>query len=94
MNWPIGSAEQFRGVYDIAAASTLLLYEREAQGQYPRAGGRVGARRPGTRSELIGENAYAQFRESLDVIGAAGTPFDVDGVSRRHGRRRCSSAAR
>ena len=33
VNWPIGNAERFRGVYDIQR-QTLLLYEREAQGQY------------------------------------------------------------
>src|SRR2546421_10391624 len=32
VNWPIGSAERFRGVYDIPR-SHLLLYERAAQGQ-------------------------------------------------------------
>ena len=33
VNWPVGDAEQFRGVYDIQG-QTLHLYEREAQGQY------------------------------------------------------------
>ena len=33
VNWPIGSAERFRGVYDLQS-QTLLRYEREAQGQY------------------------------------------------------------
>src|SRR5205809_4213246 len=33
VNWPIGSAERFRGVYDIRH-QTLHRYEREAQGQY------------------------------------------------------------
>src|SRR6266849_2247811 len=33
VNWPIGSAERFRGVYDIQTQA-LLRYEREAQGQY------------------------------------------------------------
>src|SRR6187402_4011073 len=33
VNWPIGSAERFRGVYDLQN-KTLHLYEREAQGQY------------------------------------------------------------
>ena len=38
VNWPIGSAEQFRGVYDIRH-QTLHRYEREAQGQGGRAAG-------------------------------------------------------
>jgi peptide chain release factor 3 len=74
VNWPIGSAETFRGVYDIQQ-KTLLMYEREAQGQH-RAPLDVSALDDPAARALIGENAYAHFRESLDVIGAAGTPFD------------------
>src|SRR4029453_14748324 len=32
VNWPVGNAYTFRGVYDLHR-KTLLLYEREAQGQ-------------------------------------------------------------
>src|SRR5205085_4504161 len=71
VNWPIGSAERFRGVYDIAERR-LLVYEREAQGQY-RAPVDVAALDSPEARALIGEDAYAQFRESLDVIAAAGT---------------------
>jgi peptide chain release factor 3 len=75
VNWPVGSAEAFRGVYDIQA-KTLLLYEREAQGQH-RAPVDMSALDDPAARELIGESAYAHFRESLDVIRAAGTAFDV-----------------
>jgi peptide chain release factor 3 len=74
VNWPIGSAEKFRGVYDIATR-TLLRYEREAQGQYRAPVDAASLDDPHAR-ELIGDDLYAQFRESLDVIGAAGTAFD------------------
>ncbi len=75
VNWPIGSAENFRGVYDIPRRH-LLLYEREAQGQYRAPVDVADLDDPDARA-LVGENAYAHFRESLDVIGAAGTEFDV-----------------
>jgi peptide chain release factor 3 len=75
VNWPVGNAEYFRGVYDIEARH-LLLYEREAQGQYRAPVDVSDLDDPDARA-LIGENVYAQFRESLDVIGAAGTRFDV-----------------
>jgi peptide chain release factor 3 len=75
VNWPIGSAEAFRGVYDIQQ-KTLLMYEREAQGQH-RAPLDVSALDDPAARALIGESAYAHFRESLDVIGAAGTAFDA-----------------
>ncbi len=76
VNWPIGSAERFRGVYDIEQR-TLLRYEREAQGQY-RAPVQIATLDDPHARDLIGEDAYAHFRESLDVIGAAGTAFDRD----------------
>jgi peptide chain release factor 3 len=76
VNWPIGSAEHFRGVYDIPRQH-LLLYEREAQGQYRAPVDIADLDDPHARA-LIGENAYVHFRESLDVTGAAGTLFHVD----------------
>jgi peptide chain release factor 3 len=74
VNWPIGSAERFRGVYDIRQ-QTLLRYEREAQGQY-RAPVDVSSLDDPEAREMIGVAEYAHFRESLDVIRAAGTAFD------------------
>jgi peptide chain release factor 3 len=75
VNWPVGNAEHFRGVYDLQRRH-LLLYERESQGQY-RAPVDVSDLDDPDARELIGESAYAHFRESLDVIRAAGTHFDV-----------------
>jgi peptide chain release factor 3 len=76
VNWPVGNADEFRGVYDIQT-QTLHLYEREAQGQY-RAPVDVSALDDPAARAVIGENVYAHFRESLDVIRSAGTHFDVD----------------
>ena len=76
VNWPVGNADEFRGVYDIQR-QTLHLYEREAQGQY-RAPVDVSALDDPDAKAVIGENVYAHFRESLDVIRSAGTHFDVD----------------
>ena len=75
MNWPIGNAEQFRGVYDLQRKH-LLLYEREMQGQY-RAPVDVSDLDDPDARELIGEKTYAHFLESLDLIRAAGTTFDI-----------------
>ena len=74
VNWPIGDAERFRGVYDIRS-QTLLRYEREAQGQY-RAPVDLSSLDDPDAKEMIGP-VYAQFRESLDVIRDAGTSFDL-----------------
>src|SRR5262249_43482720 len=54
----------------------LLLYEREAQGQY-RAPVDVATLDDPEARQLIGESLHAQLVEALDVIGAAGTPFDA-----------------
>jgi peptide chain release factor 3 len=74
VNWPIGSAEQFRGVYDIAR-KRMMLYEREAQGQY-RAPVEISELDDPAAKELIGDSVYAHFIESLEVTRAAGTHFD------------------
>jgi peptide chain release factor 3 len=75
VNWPIGNAEKFRGVYDIGSRK-LLRYEREAQGQY-RAPVDVASLDDPHARELIGDDLYDHFIESLDVIRTAGTTFDV-----------------
>ena len=76
VNWPIGSAERFRGVYDLQS-QTLLRYEREAQGQYRAPVDLSSLDDPDAR-EMIGDTLYADFRESLDVIREAGTSFDLE----------------
>jgi peptide chain release factor 3 len=76
VNWPIGSAERFRGVYDIQR-QTLHRYEREAQGQY-RAPLELSSLDDPDAREMIGAEPFAHFRESLDVIREAGEPFDVE----------------
>jgi peptide chain release factor 3 len=76
VNWPVGNAEHFRGVYDLQRKH-LLLYEREMQGQYRAPVDVSDLDDPHARA-LIGENTYVHFRESLDVIRIAGTTFDLD----------------
>jgi peptide chain release factor 3 len=76
VNWPIGSADRFRGVFDIGAQA-LLLYERHAQGQY-RAPVHVASLDDTEVVELIGEAARDGVREALSLIHTAGTPFVAD----------------
>src|SRR5258706_5625068 len=76
VNWPIGSAERFRGVYDIQN-QTLHRYEREMQGQY-RAPVELSSLDDPDAQEMIGAEQYAHFRESLDIIRSAGAQFDVE----------------
>jgi peptide chain release factor 3 len=75
VNWPVGNAEAFRGVYDIERRH-LLLYEREAQGQF-RAPVDIASLDDPAAQALIGDSVYAHFIESLDVIRTAGTTYDT-----------------
>jgi peptide chain release factor 3 len=75
VNWPIGSAERFRGVFDMGS-QTFLSYQREAQGQH-RAPVTVSSLDAPNAREMIGDDLYIHFRESLDVIREAGSTFDV-----------------
>jgi peptide chain release factor 3 len=76
VNWPVGSGERFRGVFDLRTQA-LLRYEREAQGQF-RAPVELSSLDDPDAVEMIGSELYAHFRESLDVIREAGTSFSLD----------------
>jgi peptide chain release factor 3 len=55
----------------------VLRYEREAQGQY-RAPVEVSSLDDPEAREMIGDDIYAHFRDSLDIIRDAGTRFSID----------------
>jgi peptide chain release factor 3 len=76
VNWPVGDADRFRGVYDLQTR-TLLRYEREAQGAVRSTVDLSSLDDPDAR-EAIGQELYAHFRESLDVIREAGTTFSLE----------------
>ena len=77
MNWPIGSGDRFRGVYDLAAR-TVRLYERQVGGAYRAPVTTADAGDP-RLAEIIGETAQAELVESLALLEGAGTPFDRGG---------------
>ena len=76
INWPIGRGAQFRGVF-APATGEVRLYERHAQGQR-RAPVQVTDPRDPELAELVGETAYRDFLESIDIISSAGTTFDLE----------------
>ena len=92
VNWPIGSADEFRGVYDIRDRM-LHRYEREAQGQY-RAPVELSSLDDPHAREVIGDEVYAPFRESLDVDPRGRHARSTSASIWRDARRRSSSAAR
>src|SRR5690606_9417289 len=76
MNWPIGRADRFRGVYDLADR-TLLLYERHAQGSR-RAPMEVAHYTDPRVRELVDDSVYEEFLEGMDLVTSAGTTFALD----------------
>jgi peptide chain release factor 3 len=76
VNWPIGTAERFRGVYDIQR-QLLHRYEREAHGEY-RAPVELLSLDDADAREMIGAESFDHFRESLDVIREAGARFEEE----------------
>lgn len=74
MNWPLGSGEQFRGVYD-RAEKTIHLFERSAHGT-TRAAETVATAADAALERLVDESTFAQFRDGLDLLEGAGERFD------------------
>ena len=75
VNWPIGSAERFRGVYDMQHGRSFATSARRRGSTGRRSTSRRWTIR--RRGRIDRRTSYAHFRESLDVIREAGTSFDV-----------------
>jgi peptide chain release factor 3 len=76
MNWPIGTGQQFRGIYDITRHE-VLLYERAAHGAR-RAAVEVASPSDPALGALIGEREQAHLLEAIDLLTGAGVSFDRD----------------
>jgi len=74
MNWPIGRGPGFQGVYDLAGRA-VLRFERTEHGRR-RAPVQVGNLDDPLLARLLGDHAYAQLREDIDLLAGAGTVFD------------------
>jgi peptide chain release factor 3 len=74
MNWPLGSGEQFRGVYD-RRTHAVHLFERSAHGAARATLAIAGPADPQVR-ELVDEHTYQQFRDGIELLEGAGEAFD------------------
>jgi peptide chain release factor 3 len=74
MNWPLGSGEDFRGVYD-RRTHMVHLFERAAHGTTRAAVSVTDVNDPKLR-ELVSEPVYAQFRDGIELLDGAGERFD------------------
>jgi peptide chain release factor 3 len=89
MSWPIGSGDQFRGIYD-RQTKEVLLFEKDGTAN---ARGKLAAKQfkgvddPGIL-ELLKQNddsseperLYQKFREEIDLLEMAGDQFDEERV--------------
>ncbi len=80
MNWPLGSGETFKGVYD-RQGRELHLFERSAHGATKASMQTADARDPKLR-DMVDEYTYKQFIDGLDLLEGAGEAFDRDAMIR------------
>ncbi|HZY98571.1 MAG TPA: peptide chain release factor 3 [Candidatus Baltobacteraceae bacterium] len=78
MNWPLGSGEQFRGVFD-RRSHAVHLFERSAHGA-ERATLSVTDVRDPKLAALVDEHTYAQFLEGIELLEGAGERFDREAM--------------
>ncbi len=73
MNWPIGSGDRFRGVYDLQQG-LVHLYDRKERA-HP-APVNVGSVDDPKLKELVGEDAWKHLVDETSLVIGAGTAFD------------------
>ena len=74
VNWPLGSGEEFKGVYD-RRTKAVHLFERAAHGATRATVSVTDAADPALRA-LVNEHVYEQFREAIELLDGAGERFD------------------
>ncbi len=74
VNWPLGEGDRFKGVFD-RLRGEVHLFERTARGAH-RAPVAVGDLSSPLVRDHLDESVYAQVREELEMLDAAGSSFD------------------
>jgi peptide chain release factor 3 len=80
INWPLGNGPSFKGVYD-RRTHDVHLFERSAHGA-KRANVKVADVNDPQIRELLDEQAYAEFRDGLELLEGAGADFDREAMLR------------
>jgi peptide chain release factor 3 len=80
MNWPLGSGERFRGIYD-RGTREMHLFERSAHGAKRAAVAVTDVRDERLRS-LTDDQTYREFIDGLELLEGAGASFDRDAMLR------------
>ncbi len=74
INWPMGTGERFKGVYD-RMSKEAHLFERTARGAYRAPVQVAGIGDPAVK-DAIDADSYHHFVEQLDLLAHAGPAFD------------------
>ncbi|MBV8067461.1 MAG: hypothetical protein JO113_05765 [Candidatus Eremiobacteraeota bacterium] len=74
MNWPLGNGDEFKGVYD-RSTHTVHCFERAAHGA-TRAVVSVTDVRDPKLQDMVSDDVYGRFRESIELLDGAGERFD------------------
>jgi peptide chain release factor 3 len=82
MSWPIGSGRDFKGCYDLARDSLILL-ERSREG-LPDEGARCEGLDDPKLDELLPAHAVAELREQAEMARELCPPFDEDSYLEGH----------
>lgn len=78
VNWPLGSGDRFKGVFD-RLTNEVHLFERTVHGAY-RAPVAIGEFDSDFVRERLDETTYNQVQEDLEMLSIAGADFDLDEV--------------
>ncbi len=83
MNWPIGSGQRFKGVYD-RSAGQILSFDDAHRGRELIHGIKCDITDTDRLDELIGQNMREELVEQVELLDGASFDFDLDAV--RHGK--------
>ncbi|MCO6400512.1 MAG: peptide chain release factor 3 [Verrucomicrobia bacterium] len=78
VTWPLGSGQDFRGVYD-RLSHQLFRFERTVGGAYRAPFNVSGPDDPGLRDSMD-PTLYDTWRQEVEILSAAGEQFDRDAV--------------
>ncbi|MGG6296953.1 peptide chain release factor 3 [Leptolyngbya sp. AN02str] len=76
VNWPIGTGDRFKGVFD-RRTRKIHLFERTAHGSRTAKDTIIDLGDPRIE-EVLETDLYYQFKEELELLEGAGTEFDLD----------------
>ena len=79
INWPIGSGKRFKGVYDRKLRQVVTFSDTE-KGTKEGHEERISIDDTDTLIARIGEEAYAQLRDEIELLDGASAEFDLSAV--------------